>query len=731
LFSVKHNSPALIVLFLGLISSYLLYESAHNADFNAAYASFQDSAIQRASMIEQRSKEKIALLHSITAFYNSSTFVDRSEFKVFTRELLKQKNSFQALEWVPVVSAKARPAFEAAARNDGLTSFQFTEKNADGSLIKAKAREAYYPIYYIEPHQGNETALGFDLGSHPARLAAINKSQALGKAVASEKVSLIQLKQDNAGILLFDPIYQSVNPASDLDPPINELKGFALGAIPLSGLMADIENSSKPESQRISNGFDLYLYDEEAPDGKHLLYSYQQSSAEAAPFTLEEATGILHVKHSFIFGARKWIIIDIPADPSFNAQITSQKWIILSSALFITLLLTTLLITSTKRTMIIENTVNERTAALKLATQKARADEAHIRAIVENSAEGIITIDENGIIHNTNPAAEKIFGYTASELVGRNISMLLPPEDRAMHATYLENSTLHATRVINQAREIYGYKKNGSTFPMELNISSMKQGDKRLFIGILHDISARKQAEISKNEFISTVSHELRTPLTSIKGALSLITSGTIGKVPDKINDMVKIAHKNCERQIRLVNDLLDIEKLNAGNMEYQMELSDLSEILHQAIEENRSYGESHQVNFSLVGTQQPAMIFADNDRVLQVLANLLSNAAKFSSANSEVQIVLQTDKQYCRVLVIDHGDGIPLSFREKIFERFSQADASDTKVKGGTGLGLYISKTIIEEHRGRIGFESEEGKGSTFYIELPKYHEPEQSQPA
>ena len=118
-------------------------------------------------------------------------------------------------------------------------------------------------------------------------------------------------------------------------------------------------------------------------------------------------------------------------------------------------------------------------------------------------------------------------------------------------------------------------------------------------------------------------------------------------------------------------------------------------------------------------------MVYGDGGRILQVLANLLSNAAKFSSQNSEVQIILQKEKQCFRILVTDHGDGIPQAFRGKIFERFSQADASDTKTKGGTGLGLCISKTIIEEHNGKIGFESEEGKGSTFYIEIPQYHEP------
>jgi PAS domain S-box-containing protein len=729
LFTVKHNSPALAVLFIGIISAFLLYELAHNADFDTAYASFQKDSKQRAAAIEYRSKEKIALLHSIRAFYNSSTFVDRSEFKIFTRELISQNNHFQAVEWVPFVPATERPAFEQNARNDGFSTFQFTEKDANGTLIRADSREAYYPIYYLEPYQGNEAALGFDLGSNPERLAAIKKSQITGKAVASERITLVELKKDNAGILLFDPILKIQKTGGKTDRQESLVKGFILGVVQLSSLMTDFQSHSTPDSLHLSNGINLYLYDEEAPAGKGLLYSrlsHNKPPPQASPLSLKEAKSALHVEYPFTFGTRKWTIIATPTDPTFSAQITTQKWFMLASVLITTFLITALLITSAKRTMIIENTVFERTAALEVATQQALADAAHIRAIVDNSAEGIITIDESGIIHDANPAAEKIFDYTSSELIGKNISMLLPPEDRAMHTVYLKNSTLHETRIINQAREIYGYKKDGSTFPIELNVSSMKQADKRLFIGIIHDISERKQAETLKSEFVSTVSHELRTPLTSIKGALGLIASGAMGEMPKTIEDMVNIAYQNCERQIRLVNDLLDIEKLTTGKMEYHMEPVCLNHLLNQAVEENREFARSHQITYAITVSEPIAMVYADSGRILQVLANLLSNAAKFSSQNSEVQIILQKEKQCFRILVTDHGDGIPHAFRGKIFERFSQADASDTKAKGGTGLGLCISKTIIEEHNGKIGFESEEGKGSTFYIEMPQYHEPD-----
>ena len=238
---------------------------------------------------------------------------------------------------------------------------------------------------------------------------------------------------------------------------------------------------------------------------------------------------------------------------------------------------------------------------------------------------------------------------------------------------------------------------------------------------------ARDEAENanrSKSQFLANMSHELRTPLTSIKGSLGLVRSGVTGEMPEKMRSMIDIAYNNSDRLVRLINDILDFEKIEAGKMAFHMVALDLMPLVEQAIEENKGFSDQRGVTLSQNGAVPEARIKGDRDRLKQVLTNLLSNAAKFSPVGAVVEIsVLRQDGGY-RVAVTDNGPGVPEGFQEKIFGKFAQADSSDARQKGGTGLGLSISKAIVEEHGGIIGFDSEMGKGATFFFDLPKLEE-------
>ena len=348
-----------------------------------------------------------------------------------------------------------------------------------------------------------------------------------------------------------------------------------------------------------------------------------------------------------------------------------------------------------------------------------------LAAVFENIYDGIITIDERGLIQRFNPAAEKIFGYAADEVIGQNTSVLMPEPYQSKHDGYLKNYyETGEAKIIGKGREVEGKRKNGSTFPLDLAVSEMWIGDQRLFTGIVRDISERKQLDSMKNEFISTVSHELRTPLTSIKGSLGLVRSGVTGELPEKLRSMVDIAYNNSDRLVRLINDILDIEKIEAGKMHYHMEVLDLMPLVEQAIEENKGFGDQHGVTLAINDTVPDAKIEGDRDRLMQVLTNFLSNAAKFSPEGERVEMSASRQDGGYRVAVTDHGPGIPENFRDKIFGKFTQADSSDTRGKGGTGLGLSISKAIVEEHGGTIGFDTETDKGTTFFFDLPKWEE-------
>jgi len=235
-------------------------------------------------------------------------------------------------------------------------------------------------------------------------------------------------------------------------------------------------------------------------------------------------------------------------------------------------------------------------------------------------------------------------------------------------------------------------------------------------------LQVAEEASRFKSEFTSTVSHELRTPLTSIRGSLGLIASGVMGELKPEIGRLIAIACNNTERLLFLINDILDISKIESGKMDFVMGPVDLKAVLLQSIEVNQAYGEQYEVKYHLNDVIDGTTVYADTDRLMQVLNNLLSNAAKFSPKGTEVDISVIQKDGVIRVEIKDYGNGIPVKFQSRIFEKFSQADGSDTRKIGGTGLGLSISKAIVEKMGGSIGFDTEEGIGATFYIDVSLY---------
>jgi PAS domain S-box-containing protein len=348
-------------------------------------------------------------------------------------------------------------------------------------------------------------------------------------------------------------------------------------------------------------------------------------------------------------------------------------------------------------------------------------NETLLNTILDNISDAIITIDAKGIIHTVNSTVEDMFGYSVSELIGSNVNLLMGEPYREMHDSYINRYlSTSRTKVIGKARELEAQRKNGEIFEIELFVHDIGVDKEHRFLGIIRDISERKHMDRMKSEFVSTVSHELRTPLTSIKGALGMINSGILGKLPEKVKRMVELAHNNTERLILLVNDLLDMEKIQAGKIDLKLQKVNLTALVKESISMNQTYASHLKVSLALENTPEDYFIEADSNRMLQVMANLISNAAKYSPPNDVVKIKLESRDSFVQVCVSDHGAGIPPEYHSKIFQKFSQLDASDSRQKGGTGLGLNITKAIVEHHGGRIGFVSEINKGTTFFFKLP-----------
>ena len=347
----------------------------------------------------------------------------------------------------------------------------------------------------------------------------------------------------------------------------------------------------------------------------------------------------------------------------------------------------------------------------------------------------IISCDTRGIIQVFNKSAERMLGYTADEVIGKQTPAIFhDPELVKKRAEELsrelgreikpgfEAFIARAALMGSDEREWIYIRKDGSRYPVLLSISCLRNsaGEITGSLGIGVDITESKRLDTLKSEFISTVSHELRTPLTSIRGSLGLILAGVGGALPDKLKHLIDIAHKNCERLILLINDILDMEKIESGQMHFESEWVSLKPLLEQSVELNRPYGEKLQVTFVNQPDFSTAHVQVDPARFVQVMANLLSNAAKFSKTGGEVFISTREHHNTVDISVTDYGQGIPEEFQSRIFGKFSQADSSDGKAKGGTGLGLNISKSMVEQMGGTLSFISKTNVATTFTINLP-----------
>lgn len=360
---------------------------------------------------------------------------------------------------------------------------------------------------------------------------------------------------------------------------------------------------------------------------------------------------------------------------------------------------------------------------------------AMLSNVLEASTEiAIIATDLKGTITLFNRGAENLLGYNSAEVIGiENPALFHLPseieersqelfETTGQRASGFEVFAEGALRVGSETREWSYVCKQGEQIPVMLTVTPIRDNADRItgFLGIAQDITERKRIEKMKNEFISTVSHELRTPLTSVSGAISLVLSGRLGDLPEKTQKLLHTAYRNSERLGYLINDLLDIEKITAGEIDFDMKAQLILPILEQAVEENKTYGARRNVTLVLTSELAQARVNVDDQRLKQVLANLLSNAIKFSPDGSAVAVEATGTDAFITVSVVDQGPGIPENFHSRIFQKFAQADSSDTRQKGGTGLGLAITRELVERMGGTIDFETAEGGGSRFFFKLP-----------
>jgi PAS domain S-box-containing protein len=338
----------------------------------------------------------------------------------------------------------------------------------------------------------------------------------------------------------------------------------------------------------------------------------------------------------------------------------------------------------------------------------------------EESSDGIFILNTEGGVEAINGAAERMLGRPRETIVREHVLDIMEIAPRCATPFVSRLETANGPLAAAVMREVVVRRFDGGEIPADVTIRAMHMLDGLYIAVYARDISDRKRVERLKDEFVSTVSHELRTPLTSIAGSLGLLVGGATDALPEGPARLVSIAHANCQRLVRLINDILDVEKIESGKMKFELAPLTLAQVAERSIDAVRGFADQIGVAIALDVEETDLLIRGDLDRLVQVGANLISNAIKFSKTGDRIEVTARRWGRLARITVQDHGPGIPDEFRARIFTKFAQADSSDTRQRGGTGLGLVIAKEITEHHGGRLWFDTAPGKGTAFHIDLP-----------
>lgn len=358
-------------------------------------------------------------------------------------------------------------------------------------------------------------------------------------------------------------------------------------------------------------------------------------------------------------------------------------------------------------------------------SQALAESEARFREFAEIASDWMWELNEDYRFTYVSSRYTEITGVNAAEILGKT------RQDLAIDGTTDEAWQQHIDDLANRRpfRDFRYVGRRPDGVPMTCSVSGKPffdaAGQFRGYRGTTTDVTKAEELNRMKSEFVSTASHELRTPLTSIHGALRLLAGGALGALAPKQQELVDIADRNSEHLMLIINDLLDLQRIESGTIEYRRAPVDLTELMLQAVQSNSGYADQFNVGIAIERADADSWVEGDCDRLQQVLTNLFSNAIKFSPEQTSVDVAVLRRGTNVRVEIKDRGPGVPEAFRDSLFEKFTQADGSDNRKVNGTGLGLSISKAIIDEHGGIIDFESVEGQGSTFYFELPAIAKP------
>jgi PAS domain S-box-containing protein len=660
--------------------------------FNAEFAVVADARTALLTKVVEQAMEDV---RGLSGFIQAHGSAEATAFERYIQPEVDKKRGEVLYAWIARVAVADRLDFELDAEAEGLHGYAILD-GRDGT--PAPARPEYLAVRLLAPLTGYRQALGLDLASRTECLSAFQVARDSGRTRVSAPMPAIL---GGPGLALFTPVYAGGVLPDNLAERRRALLGFAYAAVPGETLrrQSQISGQQSPAYLQVRDAEGKTLFDEAVPAGP------------ALP----------SLSRSLQVGDRQWHLTYTASAELLSNQPVWMPW----SALILGLLLTAAYTLLTRQ--FINQTRNARTRSRELALHEART-----RAILRTMQDGVVHIDSRGTMLAVNEAVAEMFGYEEEELLGRNLTMLMPPPDRNQHDAYVERylETRQAC-IIGRRREVVALRKDGTLFPIDIKVNEMVDDAGSTFIGILRDISEQKDAMhlleraladaksavAAKGAFLANMSHEIRTPINAILGFANL---GLRQPLSERARDYADKTRQAAESLLAIVNDILDFSKIEAGKLELEQIEFQLDEVLAWVATLFGLKARNKGLEFAVgVLPEVPERLIGDPQRLSQVLSNLVGNAVKFTE-QGEIGLTVEAlsanpDSVLLHFTVSDTGIGLSREQQSCLFSPFSQADSSTTRRFGGTGLGLAISKQLVERMGGEIHVASEPGGGSRF----------------
>jgi len=695
------NGIAWLVLAFTLLGQLLILQQLRANSDQAAEQQFELLAGKVTNAIEQRLIDHEQILFGAAGLFAASGEVSRAQWRAYVerQQLADRYPGIQGVGFSKVVRASEREAHEQSIRAEGFADYRIQPEGE---------RPVYMPIVYLEPfNDRNRAAFGYDMYAEPVRHQAMRQAASTGKSRISGKVILRQETHGKvqAGVLIYVPLYHPAMPLETAEQRMDALLGFAYSPYRMDDLMEGILGAA-------DLNLSLRIYSGPTQQAEQLLFA----SKEHAP---GDAAHSQDVQLSIYGGT--WTL-HMESLPAFESGFSANEGLVAILGAGISLLLFFLISSLAFRQRRAEILAGQMTERIRENKRALQLSEERLSLALKGSNDGLWDLNLAADTFYASPRTWHMLGYQPGELQlsTRLWEQVLVAEDLPRTRAQLAQTML--SRLDQFTSELRFRHKDGRTVPVLVRgyIQRDAQGQPLRISGTSMDLTEHKRIEQMKNDFVSTVSHELRTPLTSISGALGLINGGALGEVPPAMQQMLEIAYRNSQRLGHLINDLLDMEKIAAGKMSFDMHEHSLRQLLEEALASNQAFAAQLGVN-CVLREAVDVQVWVDASRLQQVLGNFLSNAIKYTPEGGEVSLHCSVpDATHVRISVTDQGPGIAAEFRARVFEKFAQADASDSRQKGGTGLGLAITKEFIERMGGKVGFDTAEGQGTTFWCELP-----------